>query len=231
MEDQVDSHLLLSSANVLCLLESSQYLAIIALKYLISVTNMTLHFINNFLFAFLVYSFMIHGVLSSTGIFPAIYNIANSQPVQTQPAQSSCGVPTRSAFCRSSEQRASVNICEQLFCMQECPTRASLPEYLNVIGFTDIPECSTKDYVNIRSSGAEHHTDTQTYGVLFAGGTATCVISSLASSKIGPNGSFTLVFWVWLAEDERLVPTPSFHYLFYYSAVTKTILEFACDGV
>ena len=123
--------------------------------------------------------------------FPPLFNAARQRQVTTTPTQSTCGIPTRSAFCRSSTLSSSVFECRQDFCEQDCPRRTIIPDYVSLLDGTGFKECVTSDSVNIRPGS--NPPDTSVY---FAHGSS-CYLTPRTTPTIGANGAFTLTFWIW----------------------------------
>lgn len=123
--------------------------------------------------------------------FPPLFNAARDRPLVTVPTQSVCGVPTRSAFCRSSILASSLFECRQNYCVQDCPRRTSLPAHVDLLEGTGFNQCVTTDSVNIRPGSVRPE-----FSVFFGQGTS-CFISPLTTPVVGPSGAFTLTFWIW----------------------------------
>ena len=123
--------------------------------------------------------------------FPPLFNAAKQRLVTTNPFQSTCGTPTRSAFCRSSTLSSSVFECRQNYCIQECPRRTIIPDYVSLLDGTGFKECVTLDSVNIRPGSQPPETS-----VHFGQGTG-CYLTPRTTPTVGRNGAFTLTFWIW----------------------------------
>ncbi len=122
--------------------------------------------------------------------FPPLFNAAAKRQLKTEPALSTCGIPTRNAFCRSSESANSVYECRQDFCVEDCPTRTTLPSFTNVLEAVGFKDCVTRDTINIRP-GSIHRES-----VYFAHGSG-CYLTPNIVPILGSNGAFTLTFWIW----------------------------------
>ncbi len=122
--------------------------------------------------------------------FPPLFNAAAKRQLKTEPALSTCGIPTRSAFCRSSESPSSVYECRQDFCVEDCPTRTTLPSFTNLLEAVGFKDCVTRDAINIRP-GSIHRES-----IYFAHGNG-CYLTPNIIPSLGPNGGFTLTFWIW----------------------------------
>ena len=123
--------------------------------------------------------------------FPPLFNAAKQRLVTTSPSQSTCGIPDRSAFCRSSTLSSSAVVCRQDFCIQDCPRRTIIPDYVSLLDATGFKECVTSDSVNIRPGSQPPDTS-----VYFAHGSE-CFLTPRTTPTIGRNGAFTLTFWIW----------------------------------
>ena len=132
--------------------------------------------------------------------FPLYHNVAKDRPVLTIPADSTCGIPYRNAFCVSSTSPSSVN-CVQNFCEQSCgqDSRPDLPDYDNMLiasrdaGFSG---CVNSDTVDVRpgSGVAQFSTSISSAG-------EDCFLVSELSPSAGINGSFTIVSWIWIDQN------------------------------
>ena len=124
--------------------------------------------------------------------FPSLFNTAKLRPIVTEPSASSCGVPSRSAYCRSSTFSNSVNQCKQRFCVQDCPRRTSLPTPIALL-VGSFGKCITTDTVNVRP-----RTTVGRFSTVFIPGLDTdCYITPIATPTLGANGRLTLTVWIW----------------------------------
>ena len=127
--------------------------------------------------------------------FPPLLNVARRRPLTTTPSQGTCGVPVRSAHCRSSLYSSSVRDCRQDFCVTECPRRFTQPAYSSLLAARGYGGgCVTTDNVNRRPSSPASGDPS----VLFSAGTQ-CYLTPLVSPTLGANGAFTLTFWIYPA--------------------------------
>jgi len=94
--------------------------------------------------------------------FPPLINLARNQPLVSSPTQSSCGIPTRSTFCRSWTSPSSVTSCVEDYCDQACPLRYALPDHNDLLTAGTYGGCVTKDTINLV------HTSTS-FSALFEG--------------------------------------------------------------
>jgi hypothetical protein len=123
--------------------------------------------------------------------FPSLYNVAKYKTIYTDPSDSTCGVPFRSAYCRSTPSATSLDECRQDYCVQECPRRTSLPRLSNLLRASNYGSCVTTDTDNRRPGSAADG-----FSAVFTSG-ASCYIHPLDRLALGANGAFTLTFWLW----------------------------------
>ena len=124
--------------------------------------------------------------------FPPLFNVAKRQPVITQPAQSTCGVPVRNSFCRSNSSVGSVYECVQEFCVQECPRRTVLPVWIELLKEAQGYEsCVEYDDVNTAPNST-----VSSRSSLFLDKN-NCFLIANKSPSMGANGAFTVTFWIW----------------------------------
>lgn len=81
-------------------------------------------------------------------VFPPLSNLARERPVSTSPTESSCGIPTRSSYCRSATSTESVTSCILDYCDQACPLRYALPTHTDLLQARNYDICVSKDTVN-----------------------------------------------------------------------------------
>ena len=126
--------------------------------------------------------------------FPPLYNIAQNRPVSTSPADSTCGLPTRNAYCRSSVFNISVQQCVQDFCVQTCPDRTTLPNFNDVLISTSdgFGQCVTTDTVNTRPTSLLGE-----FSMFFVKAGPTCFLTPSSDISLGTDGAFTMSFWLW----------------------------------
>lgn len=127
----------------------------------------------------------------SVRLFPPLFNGARGRPLSTVPTPSVCGVPTRSAFCRSSPLSSSFRECRQDYCVQDCPRRTVLPDYVDLLEGSGFDRCVSTDLVNTRPGSVPPEAS-----VAFGPGSG-CYLTPRTIPSVGPNGAFTLTFWIW----------------------------------
>lgn len=132
--------------------------------------------------------------------FPPPQNVAKGRPILTLPADSTCGVPSRNAYCVSSVSSSSVEQCVQGFCEQACgpSSRTALPNFNNLLIATSagFSQCVEADTINIRPGS-----DVSQYSTSITTSGAVCFLSSEVSPSAGANGSFTITAWIWIGQD------------------------------
>lgn len=132
--------------------------------------------------------------------FPPPQNVAKGRPILTLPADSTCGVPARNAYCVSSVSSSSVEQCVQGFCEQACGvgSRTALPNSDNLLIATSAgySQCVEADTINVRPGSAvlDYATTITTSG-------AVCFLSSDLTPSAGANGSLTVTAWIWIGQD------------------------------
>ena len=128
----------------------------------------------------------------SVRTFPPLFNVAKRQPVVTEPAQSTCGVPVRNSYCRSTTFIDSVYQCSQEFCVQECPKRTVLPDHTDLLMDAEgYDTCVTHDDVNTHPFSGEAFRSS-----LFLDN-EDCFLIAKKYPSLGANGAFTVTFWIW----------------------------------
>ena len=97
---------------------------------------------------------MLYGLASCQNyrVFPPLSNLARERPVSTSPTESSCGIPTRSTYCRSSTSAESITSCILDYCDQACPLRYELPAHVDLLQARNYDVCVSKDTVNTATS-------------------------------------------------------------------------------
>ena len=123
--------------------------------------------------------------------FPSLYNVAKYKTIYTEPSDGTCGVPSRSAYCRSTPSPTSLEECRQEYCIQDCPRRTALPSSSNLMRASNYGICVTTDTVNRRPGSAADG-----FSAVFTSG-ASCYVHPLDRLALGANGAFTLTFWIW----------------------------------
>lgn len=126
--------------------------------------------------------------------FPEVQNLAENRPVVSNPSDSACGVPTRNAYCESSVYPISVQQCTQLFCVQICPNRTSLPDPLDLLIATSpgLGTCVVTDAVNVHPNNRIGE-----FSTFFVQTGQLCYVTPSSLLRIGADGGFTVSFWVW----------------------------------
>lgn len=72
----------------------------------------------------IVCSLRLTGQLAGAEVFhPPIQNVALKKPVTLEPADSICGLSQEQKFCKSTEDRRSVESCREETCSSLCPSR------------------------------------------------------------------------------------------------------------
>ena len=99
---------------------------------------------------FAVCSLRLLGHLAGAEVFhPPITNVALERPVALHPADSICGKAKKEEFCKSTEEKNSVESCRVELCDASFPEKAAgNPEYANLIdqakNISAYPECVSK---------------------------------------------------------------------------------------
>lgn len=130
---------------------------------------------------------------SQSSNFPPLFDIAQNRPVTTSPTQTTCGVQTMGAYCKSSTLDSSLKECSIGYCSQDCPYRTITPGYMNLLDAGGYSACVNADAINVRPGSA-----VTSYSVLFGSAGSQCFLIPTNVPSIGSNGSMTLTFWVWL---------------------------------
>lgn len=131
--------------------------------------------------------------------FPKLFKAAQFRPITTEPSQGTCGVQERSAFCKSSSYSISVDVCDQDFCVQQCPGRTELPTYLNLLIQTmAFSDCVFLDTINTRPGSAFQSASTS-----FISSGPTCFITPSVSPDLSSTQEFTITVWVWQRKDNN----------------------------
>lgn len=146
------------------------------------------------LFIIYLFSFTIK-FSNSQKAFPSLTNIAQDQPVHTNPSDSTCGIPTRNAYCISSIYKASVDQCVQNFCVQSCPNRTGLPLLVNLLMGTSDGECIMSDLFNTKPQS-----NLVEYSMYFMKPGPDCFLTPFTTPEINEEGAFTFTMWIWKEE-------------------------------
>ena len=125
--------------------------------------------------------------------FPGLFNAAKQRPLQTLPSTSSCGIPTRSGYCRSATYSSSIRDCLLDYCVQECPQRTTLPSYTQMLAAQGYGAC-------VQVVDAETSVESSEYAALFSAGDQ-CYLTPYNTPNLGANGAFTITFWIWQEEN------------------------------
>ena len=142
--------------------------------------------------------------------FPGLFNAAKQRPLRTLPAQSTCGIPTRNAYCKSATYSSSIRDCLQDFCVQDCPQRTTLPSYVEMLAARGYGSCVQTDSINRRPGSAMNK-----YSALFSVGTQ-CYLTPYNTPNLGTNGAFTITFWIWQEKDNLGYVYKHYHYIIIY---------------
>ncbi|KAG9336283.1 hypothetical protein JZ751_002630, partial [Albula glossodonta] len=134
---------------------------------------------------------------SPQGHFPRLENIAAYKTVTTVPAQSTCGIPGRNAFCQSTSVQEGLLTCTQQFCIQECPYQSSAPLFVDLFSM-GLGTCVTEDRHDPRPG-------LRVFSSSLIFRNQTDCFTSPPIQNLGPAGSFTLT--VWLKPEEATVMT------------------------
>ena len=92
------------------------------------------------------------------------------------------GVPTLSS---------SVFECRQYYCVQDCPRRTIIPDYVDLLKGTGFNDCLTTDFVNIRPGALPPEKS------VYFGQGSRCYLTPQTTPSLGDNGAFTITFWIW----------------------------------
>ncbi|XP_076463865.1 usherin-like [Babylonia areolata] len=129
--------------------------------------------------------------------FPPLHNVASGRPILTVPADSTCGIPTRNAYCQSDAQ---VEHCVQDFCFQSCAqNRTTLPTFVNLLVATSsgYSVCVESDTINVRPGS-----DVGQYATAIVSSGVSCHLTPTQSPSAGVNGSFTVTSWIWIDQEK-----------------------------
>ena len=142
---------------------------------------------------FLLSLLFVETVCQELRSFPALWNIAEEKSLTTVPTQSTCGIPDRSAYCKSSTFVESILECRQDYCVQECPSRTSLPASVDLLEASGYGACVLRDMVTKRPGS-----EASDASASFLSQGSQCYLSPLQAPNLGANGALSLTFWVWL---------------------------------
>ncbi|KAJ8400311.1 hypothetical protein AAFF_G00396940 [Aldrovandia affinis] len=134
---------------------------------------------------------------SPQGHFPRLENIAAYKTVTTVPAGSTCGIPERNAFCRSSVAQEGLLTCRQQLCVQECPYRTAAPPFTDLFS-AGLGTCVAEDRTDLRP-GSPFASSSLVFR------NRTDCFTSPPVQDLGPVGAFTLT--VWLKPKQAAVMT------------------------
>lgn len=146
-------------------------------------------------------------IAPETRKFPELFNAALRGDISTSPTDATCGVPSRSQFCRSSQLAESVFTCSRANCIQDCIYRNTLPQYINIlaVAWPMSDDCPVPDFVNKMPFSSQSE-----YSYAFSSAPK-CFLKG-ALPKSGPEGAFTVTAWLnqqsaYLGYVERLQQT------------------------
>ncbi|XP_054432559.1 LOW QUALITY PROTEIN: usherin [Pteronotus mesoamericanus] len=120
------------------------------------------------------------------GLFPRLENVAAFKAVSVVPADATCGLPGRSAFCRSGAAAGGLEVCARRRCAQHCPHGSAPPAYAALLP-AGRPGCVAPDTRDLRP-GAPAHSASFVFG-----SPANCSSSPPAARLAA---SFTLAVWL-----------------------------------
>lgn len=125
--------------------------------------------------------------------FPSLFNAAQNRPVITEPSQSTCGINSRSAYCKSSTFPISVEMCNQDFCIQTCPGRTRMPIYYSLLPPTGgFSSCVVADTINRRPGS-----DPMSFSTSFISQGPTCFLTPTVNVTLGSKLEFSFTLWIW----------------------------------
>ena len=149
------------------------------------------------LFSLLLLSCFTHAISQtvSSRKFPPLFNAAKDRNIWTEPSASTCGLPLRNAYCRSSTLPYSVDTCLQRFCVQTCPTRTRLPPSTDLLDALSpgLPTCVNTDTVNVRPNSS-----VEEYSTVISSAGTNCYLLPTFSPNIGNSGAFSIAVWCWI---------------------------------
>ena len=125
--------------------------------------------------------------------FPPLFNVAQNRPIITEPSQSTCGVNSRSAYCKSATFPISVVVCEQDFCIQTCPQRTQMPISHNLLPPTGgFSKCVIADTINRRPWSSP-----MSYSTSFISTGASCSLTPAVNISLGSALEYSFTVWIW----------------------------------
>jgi len=130
--------------------------------------------------------------------FPEVFDVSRDQQVLSVPASAVCGLPTVSAFCRSTTSVTSVSRCLLSSCTGECPRRMATPAHLDLLFSVRSSTCVVRDYVNVRPGSSPLAYSVRFLHSVAKTDSATCYVRPPVTPRLSSDGSFTVTFWVWL---------------------------------
>ena len=159
----------------------------------------SLHHICYFILLVILNIGTIHCETAGPRQFPKLFKAAQFRSIVTEPSQSTCGVQERSAFCKSSGFSLSVQVCDQDFCVQQCPGRTELPNHLNLLVQTmAFSDCVFLDTINRRPGSAFQSASTS-----FISTGPMCFVTPSVSPDFSSTQEFTITLWVWQRKDNN----------------------------
>ena len=129
--------------------------------------------------------------------FPPLFNAAQNRPIITEPSQSTCGVNSRSAYCKSSIFPISVEMCNQDFCVQTCPGRTQMPTFGSLLPPTGgFSSCVVADTINRRPGS-----DPMSFSTSFIDTGPTCFLTPTVNIDLTKSLEFSFTVWIWQERD------------------------------
>lgn len=125
--------------------------------------------------------------------FPALFNAAQYRMIKTEPSQGTCGIPDRSAYCQSSIFPISIDECFQSYCIQQCPGRTEMPNYLSLlVQTTGFSKCVFLDTINTRPGSSFQSASTS-----FISSGPTCFVTPSVTPDLSSTTEFSITLWIW----------------------------------
>ena len=127
---------------------------------------------------------------------PPIQNVALKKPLTLQPADSTCGLDDEQEFCKSTEERISVESCWKDVCSSDCPSHTRLKAHVELFAkSTLVGDC-------LQTSNIVSPNGTASYSISFNGtGNATCYVDvdfrPLISIRLQQD-AWSITFSVWI---------------------------------
>ena len=144
----------------------------------------------------LIYS--IPEVQTQQPAYPGAFDVSRDQPVTSDPSSAVCGLPTASAFCRSTTSSSSVSRCLLVSCTSQCPSRTATPPYVDLLLSVTSGSCVVRDYVNVKPNSTQHAFSIHFLRSIALSNPTTCYIRPPVTPILGSDGAFTLAFSTWL---------------------------------